>query len=80
LGETPFGQVAQHGPTVRQRPYMTREIETWLSECRSVTIVGLTIEADDQSSLHCITVSTDVTSDHTGHERSVWDAMTAQDP
>jgi len=43
---------------------MTREIETWLS----VTIVWLTTEADDQSSLHCVDVivSTDVMSDHIG--------------
>ena len=37
--------------------------------CRIVgseTIVWLTTEADDQSSLHCVTVSTDVTSDHIG--------------
>ena len=40
---------------------MTREIETWLSDSR----VGNT-EADDQSSLHCVTVSTDVMSDHIG--------------
>ena len=32
----------------------------------SVTTVWLTTEADDQSSLHCVTVSTDVMSDHTG--------------
>ena len=30
----------------------------------SVTIVWLTTEAEDQSSLHCVTVSTDVMSDH----------------
>jgi len=32
----------------------------------SVTIVWLTTEADDQSSLHCVIVSTDVISDHIG--------------
>ena len=32
----------------------------------SVTIVWLTTEADDQSSLHCVIVSTDVMSDHIG--------------
>ena len=32
----------------------------------SITIVWLTTEADDQSSLHCVIVSTDVMSDHTG--------------
>ena len=31
-----------------------------------VTIVWLTTEADDQSSLHCVIVSTDVMSDHIG--------------
>ena len=30
------------------------------------SIVRLTTEANDQSSLHCITVSTDVMSDHNG--------------
>ena len=32
----------------------------------SVTIVWLTTEADDQSSFHCVIVSTDVKSDHIG--------------
>ena len=39
---------------------MMREMETWLSDSRvgnSVTIVWLSTEADDQSSLHCATVS-----------------------
>ena len=31
-----------------------------------VTIVWLTTEADDQSSLHCVTVSTDVMCNHIG--------------
>ena len=44
---------------------MTREMETWLSDSR-VTIVWLSTEADDQSSLHCVIVSTDVMSDHIG--------------
>jgi len=39
---------------------MTREIETWLSDIR------VTTEADDQSSLPCIIVSTDVMSDNIG--------------
>ena len=41
----------------------------WKAGCRmvgSVTIVWLTTEADDQSSLHCVTVSTDVMSDLIG--------------
>ena len=31
-----------------------------------MTIVWLTTEADDQSSLHCVILSTDVMSDHVG--------------
>ena len=41
------------------------------SGCRivgSVTIVWLSTEADDQSSLHCVIVSTDVMSDHIGRQ------------
>ena len=45
---------------------MTREIKTRLRIVGSVTVVWLSIEADDQSSLHCVTVSTDVMSDHSG--------------
>jgi len=71
LGETPFMQVSTTWAltcpeTVHQRPRMTREIETWLSDSR----VGnnSVADADDQSSLHCIIVLTDVMSDHTlGH-------------
>jgi len=33
------------------------------------TIVWLTTEADDQSSFHCVIVSTDVMSDHIGRRR-----------
>jgi len=32
-------------------------------------VVWLTTEADDQSSLHCVIVSTDVMSDHSGARR-----------
>ena len=45
----------------------------WKPGCRilwSVTVVCLTTEADDQSSLHCVIVSTDVTFGHIGN----WDA------
>ena len=40
---------------------MTREIETWLSDSRvgNNSVVELSTEADDQSSLHCIIVLTD---------------------
>ena len=55
LGETPFVQVSM--TWVQQRPCMTREIETWLSDSRSVTIVWLTTEADE-----ILTVSTEVMS------------------
>ena len=34
----------------------------------SVAVVWLTTEADDQSSLHCVTVLTDVMSDHIGRQ------------
>jgi len=44
------------------------EMETWLSLVGSVTMVWLSTEADDQSSLHCVTVSTDVMSDHIGRQ------------
>jgi len=40
---------------------MTRETETWLSDSR----VGNNSVVDDQSSLHCVIVSTDVVPDHT---------------
>jgi len=36
-----------------------------------VTIVWLTTEADDQSSLHCVTVSTPVMSDHMGRRDAI---------
>ena len=62
---------ARHGPwSVRKR--FNRD-HVWRGRskpgCRivgSVTIVWLTTEADDQSSLHCTIVSTDVMSDHIG--------------
>jgi len=51
--------------TVHQRLCVTREIETWLSDSRvGNSIVWLDTEADDQFSLHCVIVSTDVVSDH----------------
>ena len=43
---------------VEQRPCVTREIETWLWIVGSVTIEWVTTEADDQSSLYCVVVST----------------------
>ena len=49
---------------VEQRPCVTREIETWLSDSRSVTIEWLNTEADDQSSLQCVVALTGATSDH----------------
>ena len=33
-------------------------------------MVWLSTEADDQSSLHCVIVSTDVMSDHSGHRHA----------
>jgi len=63
---------ARHGPwPVRKR--FSRD-HVWQGRSKpgcqivgSVTIVWLTREADDQSSLHCVIVSTDVMSDHIGH-------------
>ena len=65
LSETPFVQVSMTWAltcpeTVHQRPCMMRIVG-------SVTIVWLSTEADDQSSLHCIIVSTNVMSGHIGH-------------
>jgi len=53
--------------TVHQTPCMTREIETLLSDRRVGNKSVLEHRADDQSSLHCVIVSTDVMSDHIGH-------------
>jgi len=39
---------------------MTREIKTWLSDRRVGNHSVVDPEADDQSSLHCVIVSTDV--------------------
>jgi len=69
LGETPFVQVSTTWAltcpaTVHQRPCLTREIETWLSDIVKSTTVWLTTLSDDQPSLHCVTVLTDVMSDH----------------
>jgi len=38
-----------------------------------VTVVRLTTETDDQSSLHSVIVSTDVTSDHIGLRSARWE-------
>jgi len=52
---------------VEQRLCVTSEIKIWLWIVGSATIEWLTTEADDQSSLHCVVVSTGAMSDHTGH-------------
>ena len=53
---------------VEQRPCVTREIETWLlhSGVSYNRVVDQTTEADDQSSLHYVVVSTGAMSDHNG--------------
>jgi len=51
---------------------MMREIETWLSDSRVSNSSVVTTEADDQSSLHCVIVSTDVMSDHIGLHFWLW--------
>ena len=72
LDKTPFVQICTARAlacleTVEQRPCVTRETETWLSDS-SVSYTGvMTTEADDQSSLHCVVVSTGAMSDHIGH-------------
>jgi len=74
-GETPFLHDSTTWDltcpeTVHQRPCLTRKIKTCCRIVGSVTTVWMTTEADDQSSLHCVIVSTDVTYDHIGR----WDA------
>jgi len=64
-------KLARHGPwPVRKwfiRDYVWRgRSKPGYRMVGSVTIVWLTTEADYQSSLHCVTVSTDVMSDHIG--------------
>jgi len=65
-------EFARHGPwPVRKqfnRDYVRRgRLKPGCQIAGSVTVVWLTTEADDQSSLHCIILSTDVMSDHIGH-------------
>jgi len=64
-------KLAQQGPWPVQKQFIRDRV--WWRRlkpgCRivgSVTIVWLTTESDDQSSLHCVIVSTDVMSDHIG--------------
>jgi len=45
---------------------MMMEMEPGCRIVGLVTIVWLSTEADDQSSLHCVTMSVDIMSDHTG--------------
>ena len=45
---------------------MMREMETWLSDSRVDNNSVVDYRNDDQSSLHCVIVSTDVMSDHIG--------------
>ena len=57
-------KLARHGPWPVRKRFIRDHVWRGRSKpgCRivgSVTIVWLTTEADDQSSLHCITVSTD---------------------
>jgi len=64
-------KLAQHGPWPVRKQFIRDHVWRGRSKpgCRtvgSVTIVWMTTKADDQFSLHCIIVSTDVVSDHTG--------------
>jgi len=68
-------KLAQHGPWPVRKWFTKDHVRQGRSKpgcriVRSVTIVWLTTEADDQSSLHYVIVSTDDMSDHIGH----WDA------
>ena len=71
LGENPFVQVSMTGPRTVWKRFIGDHV--WWGRLKpgcqivgSITIVWLSTEADDQSSLHCVTVSTDVMSDHVG--------------
>ena len=64
-------KLARHGPWLVQKRFIRNH--GWWGRSKSgywivklVTIVWLTTEAYDQSSLHCVTASTDVMSDHIG--------------
>ena len=64
-------KLARRGPWPVRKRFIGDHVwwGRWKPGCRivgSVTIVWLTTEADDQSSLHCVIVSTDVMSDHIG--------------
>jgi len=64
-------KLARHGPWPARKRFIGDHVWRGRSKpgCRivgSVTIVWLTTEADDQSSLHCVIVSTDVMPDHIG--------------
>ena len=68
-------KLAQHGPWPVRKWFTKDHVRQGRSKpgcriVRSVTTVWLTTEADDQSSLHYVIVSTDDMSDHIGH----WDA------
>ena len=65
-------KLARHGPWSVWKWFVRDHVwrERWKPGCRIVglvTVVWLTTEADDQSFLHCVIVSTDVMSDHIGH-------------
>jgi len=75
LGKTPFVQVcmtwALTCPETFSRDHVRRQRSKpgcWI--VGSVTVVWLITEPDDQSSLHCVTVSTDVMSDHIGRQNT----------
>jgi len=54
-----------------QRRWRTGQLRSKDGNNSVVTIVWLTTEADDQSSLHCVTVSTPVMSDHMGRRDAI---------
>ena len=64
-------KLAPHGPWLVRKRFIRNHLWRGRSKpgCRvvgSVKILWLTTEAHDQSSLHCVIVSTDVMSDHIG--------------
>jgi len=64
-------KLARHGPWPVRKRFIRDHVWRGRSKpgcriVRSVTTVWMSTEADDQSSLHCVTVSTDVMSYHIG--------------
>jgi len=68
-------KLARHEPSPVWKQFIRDHVwrGRWKPGCwivGSVTMVWLSTETNDQSSLHCVTVSTDVMSDHSGHRHA----------